>query len=210
VLAKEIFNRVMAVDHDQLQSIDTCPHGPVLIGLAPGDEQLAHQLLTQYGKNVTITVGLTTYNGTPGRSPRCGFLRPSAPLPDGLRLSLHLKHDSVRSGATFNATVVVSEQGPGSFRMDPGQPLVAVVVRPDSLRVVGVYSGLIAGTGYLVQLAPGKSGTIPTIGGTERCDGEIGSALPPGTYQVVVRVAPEGPHQTPAYLTPPVALRVTA
>jgi hypothetical protein len=165
------------------------------------------------GQTVTLvhaTVGLTTYDGSPGRSPRCGMLPPSASLPVGLHLVLQLKHNSVRSGAAFSATVIVDEHGPGRFTMDTGQPLVAVVVRPGTLQVVGVYSGGIAGTGYSLLLTPGKSGTITTLGGTARCDGGLGSALPPGTYQVIVRVAPEGRHQYPAYLTPPLTLRVTA
>jgi hypothetical protein len=182
----------------------------VLIGLTPGNEQLAHQLLVDYGRKIAVTVGLTTYDGSPGRSPRCGMLPPSASLPVGLHLVLRLKHNSVRSGAAFSATVIVDERGQGRFTMDTGQPLVAVVVRPRTLQVVGVYSGGIAGTGYSLLLTPGKSGTIPAFGGTARCDGGLGSALPPGTYQVIVRVAPEGRHQYPAYLTPPLTLRITA
>jgi len=67
----------------QLQETDACPGGPVLIALTPGNELLAHQLLAEYGSNMAITVGLTTYDGSPGRSPRCGTLPPSAPLPIG-------------------------------------------------------------------------------------------------------------------------------
>ena len=207
--ATRIINRVNVIAGDQLQMTAACPGGPVLIGLAPGNEKLAHKLLADYAKNMAVTVGLTTYNGSPGRSPRCGSLTPSAPLPPGLQLTLQLKHDSVRSAASFAATVIVSEHGPEDFSMDTGQPLSAVLVRPGTLQVVGIYSGGIAGTGYFTHLTPGKTSTIPAFGGTARCDGGLGSALPPGTYQVIVRVAPEGRHQSPAYLTPPVTLRVT-
>jgi hypothetical protein len=65
----------------------------------------------------------------------------------------------------------VSERGPRSFAMNTGQPLQAVLVRPGTLQVVSVYSGLLAGTGYGPHLAPGESSTIPAIGGTARCDG---------------------------------------
>lgn len=81
---------------------------------------------------------------------------------------------------------------------------------PWARQVVGVYSEAIGVTGYLVKLSRGKSRMIPTIGGTARCDGGIGSALPPGTYEVIFRVAAEGRRQSPAYLTPAVTLRVTA
>jgi len=93
--------------------------------------------------------------------------------------------------------------------MDTGQPIQAVVVVRGTRRVVGVYSGGIAGTGYFVRVGPGLSETIPVFVGTTRCDGGIGSALPPGKYQVIVQVAPETTPHSPAYLTPPVALRVT-
>ena len=66
---------------DHLQMTGACSGGPVLIGLNPGDEELAHQLLVDYGRNMVVMVGLTIYKGSPGRSPRCGRLTPSAALP---------------------------------------------------------------------------------------------------------------------------------
>jgi hypothetical protein len=93
--------------------------------------------------------------------------------------------------------------------MDTGQPVQAVVVLPGRRRVVGVYSGGIAGTGYVVRVGPGQSQTIPMIGGTARCDGGIGSALPRGNYQVIVQIAPEQKPHSPAYLTPPIAFGIT-
>jgi hypothetical protein len=194
---------------DQLSMAGTCPGGPVVIGLNPGAEPVAHHLWLRYGRDVAITIGLTTYNGSPGRSPRCGSLEPSMPLPEGLHLSLRLNSLRVHPGSMLAGSVVVNDSGPNGFFMDTGQPLQAVVVRPNTLQVVGVFSGGIGGTGYGPRLAPGGSGTIPVIGGTARCDGGVGSALPPGRYQAIVRVAPETSPQTPSYLTPPVAVQVT-
>ena len=196
-------------NNGKLVMLGVCPGGRVVVGLAPGLEKLAHTLWVRYGGDVSLTVGLTSYDGSPGRSPLCGVVPPSDPIPTGLHLALHLPSGSVRSGATFNGNAVVSESGPGSFAMDTGQPIQAVVVVPGTRRVVGVYSGGIAGTGYLVRVGPGQSETIPVSGGTTRCDGGVGSALPPGNYQVIVQVAPETRLHSPAYLTPPVALRVT-
>jgi hypothetical protein len=195
---------------DQLQMTAACSGGPVLIGLNPGDEELAHQLLVDYGRNMAVMVGLTIYNGSPGRSPRCARLTPSAALPLGLHLALQLKRKSVHSGGNFFGAVVVSEHGLGTFSMDTGQPLEAFVVRPGTLQIVGLFGGGIGGTGYLTHLTSGETSTIPVVGGTARCDGGLGSALPPRTYQVIVRVAPEGRHPYPAYLTPPEPIRVTA
>lgn len=208
--AAQIINRVRVMAPAQVQSTDACPGGPVLIGLTPGNEHLAHQLLAEYGRKIAVTVGLTAYDGSPGRSPRCGRLPPSARLPIGVDLALRLNHNSVRSGATFSGVVLVGDHGPGSFMMDTGQPLVAIVLRSGTLQVVAIYSGLIAGGGGGPHLRAGETSMIPVVGGTARCDGGVGSALPPGTYQAVVRVAPEGPPHSPVYLTPPVAIRVTA
>jgi hypothetical protein len=208
--ATRIINRVNVIAGDLLQMTAACPGGPVLIGLHPGDEELAHQLLVDYGRNMAVMVGLTIYNGSPGRSPRCGRLTPSAALPLGLHLALQLQRKSVRSGGNFSGAVVVSEHGQGSFSMETGQPLVAVLVRPGTLQVVAIDSEVIAGGGDLTQLTPGETSTIPVVGGTARCDGGLGSALPPGTYQAIVLVAPEGRHPYPAYLTPPEPIRVTA
>ena len=191
-----------------LLSLATCPGGPVLVGLAPGQEPLAHRLWVRYGKDVVINVGLTNYGGHPGRSPRCGVLKAPSPLPTGLHVSLHLDSQAIRSGATFSGHVAIHESGPAGFNMDTGQPLQAVVVRPATRQVVGVFTGAIGGTGYGHLLGPGQSESINLVGGTARCDGQLGSALPPGKYQAIVQVAPEVSPHSPAYLTPPVALRV--
>ena len=66
--------------------LSACSGGPVLVGLAPGEETTAQELTARYGKDVAVTVGLTTYDGSPGRSPLCGDVQPGAPLPDGLRM----------------------------------------------------------------------------------------------------------------------------
>jgi hypothetical protein len=204
-----IKDAVVKIAGSQLQQLSPCTDGPVAVTLAPGDEALAHRMWTRYGQDLSITVGLTAYQGVPGRSPRCGTVAKPSALPNGLHLALHLKARSVRSGANLSGKVVISESGPATFDVDTGQPLQAVVVRSGTRQVVGVFSGAIAGTGYGGRLSAGQSETIGVIGGTNRCDGGIGSALPPGRYQVLVSVAPEERGQFPAYLTPPVALRVT-
>jgi hypothetical protein len=209
--AQAIIKAVMALagDRGRLQEIGPCTGGPVTVALAPGQERLAHEIWTRYGGDVSLLVGLTAYHGSPGRSPRCGVLEPPSPLPAGLHLALRLRSTTVSSGSDVSGNVVVTNVGPTPYLVDTGQPLEAVVVRAGTRRVVGVYSGGIGGTGYGRRLAPGQSGKVPVIGGTARCDGGIGSALPPGRYQVLVRFASEVARgRQPAYLTPPVALRV--
>jgi hypothetical protein len=82
-------------------------------------------------------------------------------------------------------------------------------VRTGTRQVVAVYNGEIGGTGCGKNLTTGQSESIPVVGGTARCDGGIGSALPSGRYQALVQVGPEASLHTPEYLTPPVTLRIT-
>ena len=175
-----------------LQGGSSCPGGPVIVWLQPGREWLARRLGATYGSKLAIFIGLTTWDGRPGQSPVCGALPRAAALPRGLRLSLHLDRTSVASGSDFLGAVLISELGPGRFSMGIGQPVEAVVVRRGTEKVVGVYSGVIGGTGYSVNLVRGESKSVPVIGGTARCDGGIGSALPAGTYGVIVEISNEG------------------
>jgi hypothetical protein len=207
---QQILKSVMKIAGRNLAYGSACPHGPVVVGLNPGGEQIAHQLWTRYGRQVAITIGLTVYAGTPGRSPRCGRLQPSTPYPDGLHFTLSLRSQNVKSGSMLRGSVVVTDSGPAAFVMDTGQPLLAVVVKKGTGQVVGVFSGAIAGTGLAKRLTAGESESIAVLGGTARCDGGTGSALPPGNYQAVVQIGPETSPHTPSYLTVPVALRVRA
>jgi hypothetical protein len=199
--------RLMAGSH--FQGIDPCPSGRIIVWLTPGSEGLAKQLQARYGSALTISVGLKTWNGHAARSPRCGSLPSWTAPPRGLSLSLHLKTDTVRSGDVVTGNVEIANRGTAPFFMDTGQPLQAVIIRPGSHKIVGAYTGNIAGTGYGMRLTRGQHENVPTYVGTARCDGGLGSALPPGKYQAVVLVMDET-GKGPRYLTPPAALTVTS
>jgi hypothetical protein len=158
----------------------------VEVGLMAGREALAAQVAKMFGAKVSITVGLTSYCGGPGRSPVCSSMPVGDPLPSGLILDLVVDHRTIKTGDFGNATLVVSEVGAGTFQMDTGQPLVAQIVRPGSRRVVGTYDAGIGGTGYGPRVTAGHDEMIPVVFGTARCDGGLGSAMPPGRYVVVV------------------------
>jgi hypothetical protein len=76
------------------------------------------------------------------------------------------------------------------------------------MRVVGTFDGGIAGTGYGPKIAAGQDEKIPVVYGTTRCDGGLGSAMPPGPYKVVVYMHPEGRGSGPVYYAPPVRVVV--
>jgi hypothetical protein len=179
----------------------------VELELAPGQEALAAQIRSRFDNEVSISVGLTNYCGMPGRSPVCSSMPTATPLPSGLDLSLTLARPTVRSGDFGKAALVVYNNGPGVFGMDTGEPLVAQLVRPGTRRVVGTLGIPTAGIGYGVPLNLGQSETIPVLFGTARCDGGIGSAMPPGLYAVLVYIHPEG-GAGPFYYAPQVLLLV--
>jgi hypothetical protein len=205
---QQIADHLLAAERRDLQWLIPCPGGPLIVGLQPGREWLARQLGATYGSKLAISIGLTTWHGRPGRSPVCGSLSEPTALPKGLQLSLHFDHNAVVSGSSFHGTVLIKELGPGHFSMDTGQPVQAVIVRTGTRKVVGVYSAGIGGTGYRVNLARGQSRSVPVIGGTARCDGGTGSALPAGTYGVMAEISEEGVGSSPRYLTPELPLRV--
>jgi hypothetical protein len=190
-----------------LQGIGPCGASRITLALVPGSERLAARVRTRFGAAVLITVGLTVWNGHTGRSPRCMSLPETTSMPKDLNISLHLRSNNVKAGGAFSGTLTLRYEGPSSFEMDTGQPVEAVVVRRGTHRVVGVSSGGIAGTGYGLRLGPGQSYQVSVIGGTARCDGGIGSALPAGHYQAMA-VAMDENGQAPRYLTNPVPLTV--
>jgi hypothetical protein len=205
---QRITDQLLTTEKGNIQGGSSCPGGPVVVSLQPGREWLARRLQATYGPKLAIFIGLTTWDGRPGRSPVCGSLPQPTALPKGVRLSLHLDGTSVSSGSDFRGTLLIREVGPARFSMATGQPVQAVVVLRGTQKVVAVYSGVIAGTGYLVNLVRGESQAVPVIGGTARCDGGIGSALPAGTYGVTAEISTEGNGPALDYLTPQAPLRV--
>ena len=181
----------------------------VEVGLMAGREVLAAQIAMMFGPKVSITVGLTSYCGGPGRSPVCSSVPVGDPLPSGLNLKLNVEERTIKTGDFGNATLVVSESGPGTFQMDTGQPLVAQLVRPGTRHVVGTYDAGVAGTGYGPRLEPGQVERIPIVFGTARCDGGVGSAVPAGRYDIVVYMHHETPGPGPVYYAPAVPVVVT-
>ncbi len=155
--------RVMA--GGRFQGIAPCPSGRIIVWLTPGSEGLAKQLQDKYGSALTISVGLTIWNGHAVRSPQCGSLPSWTAPPRGLSLSLHLKTDTVRSGDVVTGNVEITNRGTAPFFMDTGQPLQAVIVRRGTHRIVGAYTGGIAGTGYGMRLTKGQHENVPTSSG---------------------------------------------
>lgn len=187
-----IEQRIIAMTRKHFAGIGGCGGGLLLLILTPGSESLAQQVRAKFGPSVQIMVGGTIWNGRPGRSPRCGDLPKVTGEPRGYTATLHITPSQVASGENLQGRVVLRNWGKTSVRVDTVQPIVLKIIKPRTREIVGAYTGSIAGTGYGALLAPGRSATVTILGGTGRCDGGIGSALPPGHYEAIGTVSGPG------------------
>jgi hypothetical protein len=194
--------RVTTFTGRALAGIGQCGHHLVVVTLTSGNERLAARVRATFGPSIQIMVGLTVWNGHPGRSPRCGSLAvPSSPAP-GYSSTLHLRTTTLRVGQDLEGVVDVRDIGTTPVRVLTDSPIEVVLTKPGTRRVVGIFGGGIAGSAYGALLTPGAAKAIGIVGGTSRCDGGLGSALPPGHYDAVAEVSgpavdgPEGPPPT--------------
>ena len=90
----------------------------------------------------------------------------------------------VHSGGDLTTAVSWTNFGRRSVTYESGDPIVGLVTKVGSSRVVARYSGAIAGVGHGGTLRPGKRDTVTALVSTASCDVAIGYALPPGRYLV--------------------------
>jgi hypothetical protein len=200
-----------------LNGIGQCGNGLIEITLSPGSEGLAKKVRAKFGPSVQIEIGLTVWDGHPARSPTCGDLVQPSAKSAGYSIALDLHSRRIVSGADLTGHVTLKDMGEGAARPLTSNPVEVVITKPGTRRVVGVFAGAIAGTGYAPLLMPGQTQDVPIVGGTGRCDGGIGSALPPGHYDAVAEVSGigvdglgggVGGQPPPTYFTPFVPIEI--
>ena len=173
-------------------SIGQCAHGLLFLMLTPGSEAMARRVRARFGPSVQIMVGFALWDGVDGRSETCPAVPSDAAPQPGIAATLELDTTTVTSGANFEGKVVFRNVGTTSVRVVTVEPIDVDLVRPGQHKVVGTYSGAVAGVGYSSVLAPGQTQAINIVGGTARCDGGTGSATPPGRYEAVGLVSGTG------------------
>jgi hypothetical protein len=171
------------------ESVGSCGNGLLQLALTPGSENLARRVQATFGSAVVIAIGLTNWDGRPGRAPRCGSLPPAAGPSAGYSSTLHLASNTIESDADLKGDVLFTNTSQHQVRIDTTSPIEVVLTKPGSRRVVGVFGGGIAGTAYGVSLSPGQKQKVSIVGGSARCDGGTGSALPQGRYDAVAEVS---------------------
>ncbi len=212
-----IEKEVAAFAGKRLIGVGQCAQGHLVVMLTPGSEALAQKVRADFGPSVQIMVGWTVWNGHPGRSATCGILAAPTATPAGYSSVLQLRSRVIKIGANLTGHVAFRDTSTTrSVRVLTESPIEVVITNPGTRRVVGIFTGAIAGTAAAPMLLPGQSQNVAVVGGTGRCDGGIGSALPPGRYDAVAEVSgvaidgPDGPggRPSPTYFTPFVPIQV--
>jgi hypothetical protein len=159
------------------------------MGLRADQENLASELAARYGSAVELRVGAFSFPDRPRSQPRPpDGLALEEWIFEGLEMSVEVDQTILEVGDDGHGRLVLRNSG--SERIGPlhsGQPLIGSLLN-DSLEAVGSYSAWIAGTGLVVDLAPGRSASIPFICGTTSTRENLGYAVPPGTYWLKIQM----------------------
>jgi hypothetical protein len=163
--------------------------GVIRVALRADQENLASDLAARYGSVVELRVG-----GFSFPDPRRSHPRPPAGPAleeqtfEGLKMSVEVGQKVLEAGEDGHGRLVLRNSS--SERIGPlgsGQPLAGSLLNA-SLETVGGYSGWIAGTGLIVDLAPGRSASIPVIYGTASTREDLGYVVPSGRYWLRVQM----------------------
>ena len=163
--------------------------GVIRVALRADQENLASELAARYGSAIELRVGAFFF---PDR--RRSHPRPPAGAAleeqtfEGLEMNVEVDQRVLEAGDDGHGRLVLRNSS--SERIGPlgsGQPLVGSLLNA-SLEPVGGYSGWIAGTGLIVDLAPGRSASIAVIYGTASTREDLGYSVPPGRYWLKVQM----------------------
>jgi hypothetical protein len=185
----------------------------ISVRLRADQEDVASELASRFGSAVELQVGFFAFPERRRRRPR----PPAGPALEeqafeGLEMSVEVDQEVIQVGDNGRARLVLRNSGPERIGpLDCGQPLVGALL-DSSLETVGGYSGAIAGTGRVLDLAPGESASIRVVFGTASTREDLGYVLPPGRYWLTVRMrlhhGPGAPlTTTPA--APPTQITIT-
>ena len=163
----------------------------ICVGLRADQEHVASELASRYGSAVELQVGNFAFPERRRIRPR----PPAVPAPapeeqafEGLEMSVEVDQEVLEAGDDGHGRLVLRNSSPERIGpLHTGQPLVGSLLN-SSLETVGGYSGWVAGTGRIIDLAPGGSASIGVIFGTASTREELGYALPPGRYWLKVQM----------------------
>jgi hypothetical protein len=163
--------------------------GVILIALRADQENLASELAERYGSAVELQVGAFSFPDRRRRGPPAP-VRPTLEERtfEGLEVSLEVDQKVLEVGDDGHARIVL--RNGGLERLGPlvsSQPVVGSLLDA-SHGAAGGFTGPIAGTGLVLDLAPGQTASIPVIYGTASTRQDLGYAVPTGTYWLKVQM----------------------
>lgn len=188
----------------------------VFFELTPGNESLAAQYLERWGSLAQIEIAGMPYVpkgcGEQAVTPACPPLNNRDPAASGLKLLARPTSSTIRASDNVTGQLVVRNEGGTTFSIATGSSLIGYVVRPGTLEVVGRFAGAMTLPLITYDIAPGTEKSIPFVIGLARCDGQAGSAVPPGTYGLRVPLNSNQFDQDspPGYLSPEVLITVVS
>ncbi|MGD0705471.1 MAG: hypothetical protein ABSA02_37010 [Trebonia sp.] len=160
----------------------------ISVRLRADQEHVASELAARYGSAVKLRVG---YFDFPERRRRPW--PPAGPALEeqafeGLEMSAEVDQKVLQAGDDGHGRLVLRNSSPERIGpLDTGQPLVGSLLN-SSLQIVGGYSGLVAGTGRTIDLAPGGTASLRFIFGTASTREDLGYVVPPGRYWLKVQM----------------------
>jgi hypothetical protein len=163
--------------------------GVVRVALRADQENLASELAARYGNAVELRVGAFCFPDRGRGHPRPP-VRPALEewTFEGLEMSVEVDQQVLEAGDDGHGRLVLRNSS--SERIGPlgsGRPLVGSLLNA-AHEAIGGYSGWIAGTGLIIDLAPGRSFSIPVIYGTASTRENLGYLVPPGTYWLKIQM----------------------
>ncbi len=162
--------------------------GVICVALRADQETLASELADRYGSAVELRVGWFSFPARRRSHPRPAGTALEEQTFDGLEMSVEAGQKVLEAGDDGHGRLVLRNSS--SERIGPlgsGQPLAGSLLNA-SLEAVGGYGGWIAGTGLIIDLAPGRSASIPVIYGTASTREDLGYVVPPGSYWLQVQM----------------------
>lgn len=190
--------------------VDEGRQPPFTIRLAAWATGIAAELHRQFGDNVDLTVGALPY--PPGRQPPC---RPGPGEPPDLldphQIAAELDGPAVvRSGDKLTHGLLLTNLTGEELQVATNGHVTATVVDPETGETVGGLAGPQRLPLIVFRVAPGQTGRIPLLIGTDSTAPQLGYTIPAGNWgvQVTLTVGPN-PRGSPRRRTPILPLTIT-
>jgi hypothetical protein len=162
--------------------------GVIHVSLRADAIDLAAELADEYPGALELQVGLLPFPAAE-LPPWYDCSEPMSRLVSESPLRVTARIDSpVHPGDDLRGGATVTNKSEEMVVFDSGDPATAVVVLAGTQTIVAMFDGAVGGVGAGGELLPGASKELGIVGGTASCDPDLGYALPPGDYEVIVLV----------------------